>query len=60
MRSGALIPRSRIDSNAMLIWRGCADGNRAFNENFRGLVIWLLLDDVGIAMGASPKSAFKE
>jgi hypothetical protein len=60
MRSGALIPRSRIDSNAMLIWWGCADGNRAFNDNFRGLVIWLLLDDVGIAMGASPKSAFKE
>jgi hypothetical protein len=44
----------------MLIWRGCADGNRAFDEKFCALVIWLLLDDGGIARGASPKSALKE
>jgi hypothetical protein len=53
-------PPSRTDSNAMLIWRGCVGGNRAFNENFRGMVILFLLEDVRIATEASPKSAFQE
>jgi hypothetical protein len=44
----------------MLIWWGCVGGNHAFNENFRGMVILFLLDDVRIATGASPKSAFQE
>jgi|SRR5450755_4363076 hypothetical protein len=60
VRWGSLIPRSRIDSNAMVIWWGCAGGNRAFNDIFRDLVIGFLLDDMGIATGASPKSAFQE
>jgi hypothetical protein len=54
------MPRSRIDSNARLLWWGCADGNRTFDVTFCALGIWLLLDDVGIAIGASPKSTFKE
>src|SRR5450631_4644978 len=57
VRWGSLIPRSRIDSNAMVIWWGCAGGNRAFNDIFRDLVIGFLLDDMGIATGAAPRAS---
>ena len=60
MRSGGFSPRSHLDSNEMLIWRGCASGSSPFCEALRGWAILLLLDDVGIVSGASPKSPFQE
>jgi hypothetical protein len=59
-RSEALMPRSRMESNAMLSWRGTTDGTGVVGTGFGELLILLLLGDSRITKGASPKTALDE
>ena len=54
------MPRSRMESNTMLSWRGTTDGAGVVGTDFRELFILLLLGDSRIAKGASPKTALDE
>ena len=51
------MPRSRMESNAMLSWRGATDGAGVVGTDFGELLILLLLGDSRIAKEASPKTA---
>ena len=54
------MPRSRMESNTMLSWRGTTDGAGVVGADFGELLILLLLGDSRIAKGASPKTALDE
>jgi len=56
-RAEALMPRSRMESNAMLSWHGATDGAGVVGTDFGELLILLLLGDSRIAKEASPKTA---
>jgi len=51
---------SLTESNMMLSWRGNTAGARIVGSDFGKLLILLLLDDSGIATGASPETALDE
>ena len=51
------MPRSRMELNTMLSWRGTTDGAGVVGTDFGELLILLLLGDSRIAKGASPKTA---
>ena len=52
-RSEAVIPRSPVESNGMLSWRGAADSTPDADE----FLMLVLLDDGRIVLGASFETA---